>query len=312
MCNCGPNAICNHKEECVCIENYNGDPYTGCRPECTLNAECSPSKACINNRCVDPCPGICGVNANCDVVNHIPSCSCPSKYVGDPFTSCRLDEKPKQNGCNPSPCGEYGICRDTNGVATCSCQQGMKGSPPNCRYECVISAECNLQEACLNHECKSPCPGTCGQNANCMVRNHNPYCLCETGYSGDPFIACSKIITPPPTRDPSIPCQPSPCGPNSECKVIGNQAACSCLVNYIGSPPNCRPECTINSECPNNKACLRQKCEHPCTPGTCGSNAECSVINHLPICTCRAGYSGNPLQACYGKSILIVFYQYKQ
>lgn len=85
---CGVNANCNDGI-CTCITNYFGDAYQGCRPECTMNTDCAPTKACINNRCKDPCPGICGQNAKCDVHNHIPSCSCLPKYRGDPFISCR-------------------------------------------------------------------------------------------------------------------------------------------------------------------------------------------------------------------------------
>lgn len=97
-----------------------------------------------------------------------------------------------------------------------------------------------------------------------------------------------------PERDP---CIPSPCGANSICQLIGETAACSCSPNYIGSPPNCRPECTINSDCPRNKACIREKCKDPCL-GSCGFEAICSVFNHVPICTCREGYTGNPFEQC--------------
>lgn len=72
---------------------------------------------------------------------------------------------------------------------------------------------------------------------------------------------------------------------------------CSCLPNYIGRSPNCRPECTINSECPANLACINEKCGDPC-PGSCGLYAQCSVTNHRPICTCPVGYTGDPFANC--------------
>lgn len=99
---------------------------------------------------------------------------------------------------------------------------------------------------------------------------------------------------------PINPCVPSPCGPNSECRPIGDSPSCSCLQNYIGSPPNCRPECSINSECPSNLACIREKCRDPC-PGSCGTYAQCNVINHLPICNCIEEYTGDPFTNCYPK-----------
>jgi hypothetical protein len=103
-------------------------------------------------------------------------------------------------------------------------------------------------------------------------------------------------VTPTPTV-PQNPCQPSPCGPNSECQVRGESPACSCLQNYIGSPPNCRPECTINPECSSNLACVNQKCSDPC-PGSCGTNARCNVVNHTPVCSCNPGFTGDPFIGC--------------
>lgn len=100
----------------------------------------------------------------------------------------------------------------------------------------------------------------------------------------------------PPPKSINV-CEPSPCGPNSQCRQINEQAVCSCLPNYIGMPPNCRPECIVNSECDLNKACVRQKCEDPC-PNTCGLRAHCTVRNHNPICACPPGYTGDPFTQC--------------
>lgn len=105
---CGPNAEC-FGNECRCIAEYQGNPYepTGCRPECTTNAECARNRACLRNKCVDPCIGTCGNLAVCEVVNHIPVCSCLHGYTGDPFSNCRPAPAPPINVdvCNPSPCG---------------------------------------------------------------------------------------------------------------------------------------------------------------------------------------------------------------
>lgn len=299
LAQCGPNTEC-HNGVCKCLKNYFGDPYAGCRPECTMNTDCSPNKACLNNRCIDPCVGTCGADALCTVYNHIPSCACPPSYTGDPFVSCRKEaiSRDPTDPCHPSPCGPNSHCRNNNGVASCTCVHNTIGQPPSCRHECVVSAECPLDRACLNNKCIDPCPGTCGQNARCQVINHNPICSCNSGYTGDPFTRCFEPVRDEPQH--INPCLPSPCGPNSECKVIGESSACTCLRGYIGAPPSCRPECTINTECPTKEACVRQKCTDPC-PGSCGQNAQCSVINHLPICSCLPGYEGDPFVSCFEK-----------
>lgn len=102
------------------------------------------------------------------------------------------------------------------------------------------------------------------------------------------------VYEPPPS-----PCQPSPCGTNAYCKERNGAGSCACLPEYRGDPYNeCRPECVLNSDCPSNRACINQKCRDPC-PGTCGSNSECNVVNHSPLCSCWPKYIGNPLTACY-------------
>ena len=60
------------------------------RPECINNADCPPTRACgSQKKCVDPCPGLCGHNAVCRVINHNPLCSCNAGYTGSPYQGCR-------------------------------------------------------------------------------------------------------------------------------------------------------------------------------------------------------------------------------
>lgn len=84
---CGYNAQCRDGL-CVCLSDYHGDPYSGCRPECVLNSDCSRDKACIRSKCTDPCPGTCASNAICEVFNHVPMCSCPRGMEGNAFVQC--------------------------------------------------------------------------------------------------------------------------------------------------------------------------------------------------------------------------------
>lgn len=99
---------------------------------------------------------------------------------------------------------------------------------------------------------------------------------------------------------PQNPCVPSPCGPFATCRESGyaNVPTCTCLENYIGSPPNCRPECTVDSECNSDRACLRQKCRDPCL-GSCGIGAQCLVVNHMAVCLCPKGYTGDAFANCF-------------
>jgi hypothetical protein len=111
-----------------------------CRPECVLSSECDLSKACRNNKCVDPCdPGVCGLNARCEVRSHSPICTCPSGYQGDPFVRCTViqDDKPLAPvaPCTPNPCGPNSICREISELPVCSCQEGYIGGKATANFE---------------------------------------------------------------------------------------------------------------------------------------------------------------------------------
>lgn len=66
-------------------------------------------------------------------------------------------------------------------------------------------------------------------------------------------------------------CNPSPCGVNAECRDISGSPECICPPNYIGDPySSCRPECVLNTDCPRDRTCVRNRCENPCTDA-CGN-----------------------------------------
>lgn len=100
--------------------------------------------------------------------------------------------------CTPSPCGPNTVCKDQNGVGSCSCVPDYIGDPyEGCRPECTVDSNCMSNMACIRSKCQNPCPGTCGQDAQCQVVNHLPRCSCIPGFTGDPYRIC---IPPPPTR----------------------------------------------------------------------------------------------------------------
>lgn len=189
-----------------------------------------------------------------------------------------------------------------------------------------MNSDCVSDKACINQKCVNPCPGPCGQKAQCRVFNHNPICSCGSGLIGDPFTRCypkpgkhifmahQKInnnivsdellltyycisVSQPVQDEFRDPCLPSPCGAFATCRNFRDQASCSCSPGYIGSPPNCRPECITHQDCISSLACINEKCKDPCL-GSCGQNALCSVINHVAICSCLEEYKGDPFTAC--------------
>lgn len=101
----------------------------------------------------------------------------------------------------------------------------------------------------------------------------------------------------PPAPPPPTACIPS-CGANAECQVIEGIGTCVCLSGYYGLPElGCTPQCVTNSDCSTDQACINQRCIDPCV-GSCAVEAECRVLNHNPICSCRVGYTGDPFRFC--------------
>lgn len=225
---CGQSTICRSSSDkaiCECIHGYYGNPYsTGCHPECTISADCPWNRACSNLKCIDPCPGVCGYGAICNVVNHSPICSCPTPTEGDPFVQCHEMIKVPHDPCHPSPCANNGICRVINGVASCQYP------------ECVINDDCSYNRACLNQKCRDPCINACGINAICNPINHKATCICPSGFLGSPFVQCIE-------RDESI-IPKSECTQDADCN---NDKAC--INERCINPCLERNICAENAEC---------------------------------------------------------------
>ncbi|XP_059474496.1 neurogenic locus notch homolog protein 1-like [Neocloeon triangulifer] len=358
---CGANAECRNvggRPVCSCLPGHAGDPYSQCRRgECASDDECPSNRACRNYRCVSPCEGSCGTNADCEVRARVAVCRCLSGYVGDPFTSCRRynpnelcepspcghntdcrvqNERPVctckptfqgnplsgcrhecesdyecaasqscrdfrcQSACAAGACGEGAICEAVNHRASCKCPQHYLGNPSTrCYPECTQQSECPNHQACVNLRCVDPCAGACGIGADCRATNHKAVCSCPKTMTGDPFVRCR------PFEKVDL-CQPNPCGTDARC-VPGHdnsgreRPVCTCPTGYIGDPlHHCRRgECITSEECASNRACFDNTCQNPCTRLSCGSNANCEVRNRVAVCSCPAGYSGDPLHNCY-------------
>ena len=289
---CAPTAICrviNHDGSCTCPPGYIGDPMVLCTPkqepipelvvECEVDADCPSGRACINQKCVNPCYELnpCDATAVCSVVDTVPFrtmiCSCREGWVPDSDRSCvpiQLD------------------------------------NPPGC----VRDDECTSNEACINRVCKNPCD--CGQGAECFLSGHRPVCRCPEGTIGNPQIACvdpgcqsdSECTDKETCVDGTCinPCLiDDPCGANAVCFPERHQANCRCNEGFEGDPfVGCIAiGCRTDADCPLDKACRNRDCVNPCqVANPCGTNADCLVSQHLAQCRCRFGYTGDPYVAC--------------
>jgi hypothetical protein len=95
--------------------------------------------------------------------------------------------------CNPNPCAVNAVCKERNGVGSCSCMKNYFGDPyVHCRPQCVVNDDCDSSQACMNMRCIDACNGACGLNSRCSVINHSPTCQCLEGFTGNPLSSCHR------------------------------------------------------------------------------------------------------------------------
>ncbi|UYV71427.1 dp [Cordylochernes scorpioides] len=351
---CHFTALCQNKfggYDCICPPDKNiGSPYAapGCRGpnECPNgNSDCPPTAVCERElgtpMCKNAClrPGICGLNANCHVENHLPICFCPPGFTGnpeDPLRGCvrvpvvcstDLDCLGglvcENRRCRP-PCRSDQDCAKRELCQQGHCVQGCKGDQEclmgeicisnKCIVGCRKDIDCSTSEACFLNMCSNPCESAsaCGTNALCKVVSHRQECSCLPGFTGNPNIACQRIL---PVCHTAADCAPHHFCLDGKCRVECNQDKdCSagekcfnnhclllcrkdndCQTNEICIRNRCSAGCRDNEQCPPHLACVGNQCRDPCEgSATCGPNAECRVLSHRPVCSCKSGFVGRP------------------
>lgn len=249
---------------------------------CTTNSECESGRACVNGVCINPCTisDPCGINAECYPVGSRAECRCASGYRGNPRERCFV-------------------------------------------VACRSNSDCPDDRACINAQCISPCiyEHPCASRAECRVQNHLALCRCPPGLIGNPYVTCRPEVVAECKTDGDCsallacfngkckePCRElQPCNRPADCQVVNSLPVrtmiCVCPSGYISSGSGtCKPaaplldvSCAADSECAEDKSCIRGMCRDPCR---CGPNADCRVKDHKPVCSCLPGFDGNPELEC--------------
>ncbi|XP_036344722.1 fibrillin-3-like, partial [Rhagoletis pomonella] len=305
---------------CICPDGTVGDGLSqqGCiaPKECYRDQDCANNLSCVNDKCTEPCTNTtCGPHALCIAENHQAACDCPPGHLGDPSehtvgcfkVECIVNEDCASDKacdsetnrcikpCDLISCGK-GTCNVANHEALCSCYEGYQ----------LVNGECEDIDECLSKPCHS----------TAMCQNHpgSYQCLCREGLIGDPInVGCrdpNECLTDSDCPS-SASCQNSrcrspcerenACGRNATCSAQSHNAICTCPSNARGDPSiECvYIECSDNEDCANEKACLESKCVDPCTlPNVCGANARCTAQNHIGVCTCETGTTGDAQLGC--------------
>ncbi len=219
------------------------DTTLTCVYECTVDADCSGTNACIERACVVEC----GSDADCP---DTAVCDASLKTCGP---ECRKDAD--CNGTEVCDLISQTCGPECEADQHCSLGQRCRRSTHTCEdVRCVGDEGCSLGEVCRDNICETQClsdtdcPGTlaCDDSGLC-----SPLCVGDSECDG--ATTCSSF---------SLTCTPE-CGDDLDC---GGALRCSGGV--------CAPECTDNSDCPGDFVCDRGSLR--CRPN-CTADNECPV-----------------------------------
>lgn len=219
----------------------------------------------------------------------------------DSTRTCLADSYKCSNPCDNVNCGR-GSCHVENHQALCTCSPGYM----------IIDNICQDIDECSNNPCH--------KSAYCQNAPGNYVCSCPDGLVGDPIssgcrspgecftdsdcpsnAACDNARCTNPCENPNI------CGRNALCSVRAHSAVCKCPGNAKGDPQHecVIVECSDNTDCDLSKSCIDSKCIDPCSlSNSCGQNANCYVENHIGVCTCHPGTTGEFRLEFYSQNYL--------
>lgn len=191
-----------------------------------------------------------------------------------------------------------------------------------CIFGCHNDDDCTGSESCRSNKCINPCEeNPCGPNAQCTVYNHRATCTCSNSFVPNPTpkIGCVRAPAPPCSQNRDCP-RGNVCLDSSCRSICSSDSGCfsneRCELNLGVCKPICRRDddcgsgeiceglicstgCRSDEGCSQEKKCSANQCVDVCnSPTACGTNAECTVINHNKLCTCPQPLVGNPLEYC--------------
>ncbi|XP_046683638.1 C-type lectin domain family 18 member A-like [Homalodisca vitripennis] len=145
--------------------------------------------------------------------------------------------------------------------------------------------DCLESQQCVDMKCADPCPGACA---------HNSYCQRATTALQTGLVSNRSVKTPAITSAAAT----TPVARSATTFLTAPANRGSLETHSLHVILKLHTQCLENDDCPSDRTCVKQKCEDPCHNVCSGNNTSCQVRNHIPYCTCKQGFIGDPLTAC--------------
>ncbi len=179
--------------------------------ECQYDINCPDNRACIENRCLDPCHTVnrpCAPNAECNALLHRPICRCPIGWAGNAHQECFKCRFP--------------YAAD---VAEMTILASVVSD------DCLKDDDCPESKACLHQQCVDVCSRTsCGERAVCEAKYHHAQCVCPPGLQGNPIVRCVDVGC---LRDED-------CNQREKCDYASQRCLPLCTGNACASGASCQ------------------------------------------------------------------------
>lgn len=196
--------------------------------------------------------------------------------------------------CEDKLC-QGGRCKIENHQPICICPLGYH----LINNKCEDINECSTNPCILNAVCENTmgsfiCTCTNGTvlDKSAAVCKKPGECTSDDDCSDETKCSDNRCISP---------CNILKCGLNAMCIVSNHKPSCECKQDSGGDPlKKCvKFECVTDSDCHEEEACTNNICQNSCVlPRACGKNADCLSRNHVGLCSCSPGYTGDPVLGC--------------
>lgn len=216
--------------------------------------------------CIEPCAAAvgttCDAMAECEVVQGVAQCACPSGYEDGDATPGHVCNDINECTRGTHTCAITGLngewaatCTNTAGSFTCACNGTYVGDGHVCNATCDNA---NLVFGCMQRDMR------------CVNELDGGRCTCRVGYEGAPQDGNICIDINECERETDQ------CSPNATCTNSTGNYACGCHYGFEGDGRTCSDinECMRNTD-------------------NCDAHAYCNNTVGSFTCECHAGYSGN-------------------